>query len=237
MLTDFGHDRRETKYQLKDEVIKAVEVFSTWQGECVDTGKRMLLIRFKQCSRKTPCPFCDTQVKLRISVETKYIISQLQQVIDEQKLGLLCSGGEPTFEPHFQDTLVLLNDLNYSIANVETNGYNLLDLIKRVDPSKNVRYMYSPKIFKVSELEEEIERTKKLKEYEQVFIKLVYEDWEFINLYLSFLQELDINHRVFLMPEGATREDLIRNSPRVFDMAEKCKFNFSTRAHIIYGFI
>ena len=39
------------------------------------------------------------------------------------------------------------------------------------------------------------------------------------------------------MPEGKTREELINNSPKVFDVAEKYKTNFSSRDHIIYGFI
>ena len=61
---------------------------------------------------------------------------------------------------------------------------------------------------------------------------------EFNNRFLDFLTEIKFNNnRIFLMPEGKTREELINNSPKVFDVAEKYKTNFSSRDHIIYGFI
>jgi len=40
-----------------------------------------------------------------------------------------------------------------------------------------------------------------------------------------------------MMPEGVTRPDLIKNAEKVFDMCEKYKLNFSSRSHILYGFV
>lgn len=216
-------------------IVKGIECINTFQGEGPDVGKRMLLFRFKYCNKI--CPWCDTIVKMRVHQEAEYKIKDLQEIISKEKVGLLVTGGEPTLKPHFEETVTLLNDLDYPISNVETNGYALLDLLNRVSPSKNIHYMYSPKIFKISDLKEELERTKKLKDFNNVFIKLVYEDREFVKAYMSLLRELNINDRIYLMPEGITREDLIKNSPIVFDIAEKYKFNFSTRSHIIYGFV
>jgi len=79
--------------------------------------------------------------------------------------------------------------------------------------------------------------TKKIYINEKVYIKVVAEDKKFVHDYLKFLTSFNINDRVYLMPEGKTKDDLVNNSPCVFDMCEKYKFNFSSREHIIYGFI
>jgi hypothetical protein len=39
------------------------------------------------------------------------------------------------------------------------------------------------------------------------------------------------------MPEGVTRKDLIKNAPDVFDVCEKYNLSFSSRNHMIFGFI
>ena len=45
------------------------------------------------------------------------------------------------------------------------------------------------------------------------------------------------NHRIFLMPEGTTKEEILAHAPIVFDAAEKYKVNFTSRDHIIYNFL
>lgn len=220
--------------------IHIVENVITWQGE-IFIGVRMLLLRFQKCNRIEAgigCPWCDTAVKLRISQPSILSLKQIQNIISEQNCGLLITGGEPSFSVNFDETLLLLNEIsNYPVANVESNGCQLVELISRVDISKPVRFVYSPKIFTELELEEEIKRTEELKKYQQVFIKVVYENRQLIITYLEFLSKLDINQRVYLMPEGDTREKLIERAGEVFDACEKYKFNFSTRSHIIYGFV
>lgn len=219
-----------------NSTVKIIECISnTFQGEGPDSGQRMMLIRFKYCNKK--CKYCDTLLKMRISVEGDYKLEDLQNIIERERVGILISGGEISFGKHFDDTVNLLNNLNYPIANVESNGYNLQELISRIDKSKNINYMYSPKIFSEEELNNEIEKTNELKGNNNVYIKVVYQEDLLIKKYLEYLNKLDINQRVYLMPEGKTREELLKNSPKVFDAAEKYKFNFSSRTHIIYNFI
>ena len=79
--------------------------------------------------------------------------------------------------------------------------------------------------------------TEKLIKYPNVYFKVVYEDRDDVLWYLDWLSKLNVNQRVYLMIEGVTRVDLIKNSGAVFDACEKYKFNFSSRDHIIYGFI
>ena len=222
------------------QIVKLIECINTWQGECIDAGRQMLLCRFKYCNLS--CKYCDTLIKMRISKEAKYDIDDLQKEIIENNLGLLCTGGEPTIEKHIDDTITLLNKLKYPVANVETNGYGLLKLIDNVKDNDRVKYIYSPKIFNKKDLHKAIELIEALKSIsENVYIKIVYENNPLINKFLEVLfkdhQWLQWNHRIWLMPEGITRDDLLRNSKEVFDACEKYKCNFSSRMHIMFEFI
>lgn len=217
--------------------VKLIENFQSYQGEGPDSGRAMIILRFKTCNRK--CPWCDTSVKMRISAEAPYELQDIQETIYQTRSGILVTGGEPTVPKHFDDAVMLLNELDYPIANVETNGFNLLELISKVKSDK-VHYIYSPKIFSLGECNEAKKLTKEFLDNDSVYIKVVYEDNDRINSYLQFLdQEIDKTKtgKVWLMPEGVTRPDLIRNSEKLFDACEKYHFNFSSRNHIIFGFI
>jgi len=219
------------------EKVKLIECIKTWQGEGPDVGIAMLLCRFKYCNKH--CSFCDTLTKMRISQESEYKLKNLQQQIDSNILGLMITGGEPTIIKHFSDTVNLLNNLNYKIANVESNGYHLENLIKATNPLKNIHYIYSPKIFCEEDLQTEINNTTNLLKYHNCFIKIVYQkDNELLNEYIEWLdlQKKSYN-KIWIMPEGKTKEELIKNSNEIFDICEDYNFNFTSRDHIIYNFI
>lgn len=222
-----------------EKSVKLIENFVSWQGEGPDSGHSMIILRFKTCNLH--CPWCDTSVKMRISAEAPYLLSDIQRQINETNAGLLITGGEPTVPRHFDDTVTLLNDLKYPIANVESNGFNLFKLITEVPPSKPVRYLYSPKIFSTADIDDALDKIELFEPFPEVFVKLVYEKNDFIETFLKELTEnyskMTWQHRIWLMPEGTTRADLIRNSEGVFNACEKYRVNFSSRSHIIFGFI
>lgn len=222
-----------------EKEVRLIENFVSWQGEGPDSGRAMVILRFKTCNLK--CPWCDTAVKMRISAEAPYELSVIQETLYESKAGILVTGGEPTVDRHFKETVMLLNELDYPIANVETNGYKLLELLDEVDLNKPIKFIYSPKLFKESDVEDALTLTSLIEKYEQVNVKVVYEDKPIVKRYLDELsrnfQGMAWQHRIWLMPEGTTRADLIRNSQAVFDACEQYKFNFSSRSHIIFGFV
>jgi len=226
------------------DTVKLIEVFNTWQGEGPDAGRPMVILRFKLCNRK--CKWCDTQVKMRVCQEAEYPITQIQKIIDETKAGILITGGEPTFKPNYDQTVSLLQDLKYPVANVETNGYNLLNLVgdthNIVEDNQNIKFCYSPKIFNESDLDEAKYVSGGLFANPSVYFKVVYEKENQILLdaYLDFITKnttITKQHRLYLMPEGVTRVDLLRNAPMVFDACEKYRSCFSTRMHIMYEFV
>ena len=219
--------------------VKLIENFVSWQGEGPDSGRAMIILRFKSCNLK--CPWCDTSVKMRISAEAPYQLSSIQESIYKSKAGLLITGGEPTVKKHFEEAAMLLNELDFPVANVESNGHKLDELIQIVNPNARIKFMYSPKIFSRADLESAKSLTEKFMPITNVYFKLVYEDNPLIMEYMDYLRDycesLSWQHRVWVMPEGTTRVDLIRNAEKVFDVCERYKFNFSSRSHIIFGFV
>jgi len=220
--------------------VKLIENFVSWQGEGPDSGRSMIILRFKTCNRK--CSWCDTQVKMRVSAEASYNLTDIQETIFQRSAGLLITGGEPTVPKHFDECVSLLNDLQYPIANVETNGFKLSELIKAVHSNKPIKFMYSPKIFGANDEAQAKDTLEELQQYQNVYIKMVYEPdnkyfMDFMYYVADTARELITNQRVWLMPMGTNRADLIKNAGPVFDICERYNFNFSSRSHIIFGFV
>ncbi|MCK5614868.1 7-carboxy-7-deazaguanine synthase QueE [Candidatus Pacearchaeota archaeon] len=217
------------------ETVKLIEVITTFQGEGPDSGQRMLLCRFKKCNRN--CSWCDTAVKMRVEHEGIFHLTALQDIINNDKCGLMITGGEPTIPVQIDQTVNLLNKLDYPTANVETNGYRLMELISKVKPSKNVKYIWSPKIFNSADYDEAFSLLNDINDFPSVFIKLVYEDRLEVIEFLKVASGADINNRIYIMPKGITQEELLSNAPNVFDIAEEYQVNFSSRQHIIFNFV
>jgi organic radical activating enzyme len=217
--------------------VSLIENISTFQGEGPDSGRAMLLLRFKKCNMN--CEWCDTKVKMRNTMNSDYELDDIQKVLDERQLGVMVTGGEPTFLENYDSTVSLLNDLNYPIANVETNGCDLVELTREVKKEKNVKYIYSPKIFNQSDFNLEAAKCEEvLFGEENVYYKIVIDpSYEHYRIFLDFLSKNKVNDRVYLMAEGVTKEQLVKNSYLVFDLCEEFNFNFSSRTHIMYGFI
>lgn len=224
---------------MSEKSVKLIENFVSWQGEGPDSGQTMIILRFKNCNLK--CPWCDTAVKMRVSAEAPHLLSDIQETINERRAGILVTGGEPTIPRHIDDAVTLLTELEYPLANVESNGFNLEELVVRSPKSKNIHYMYSPKIFNAKDLKTAYEKTDSLLDFDDVYYKIVWEDNQLIRAYCGWLSSKVKGRRsasrIWLMPEGVTRADLIRNSSDTFDACERYKFNFSSRDHIIYGFV
>jgi len=229
--------------------IKLIECFRTFQGEGPDSGRAMLLLRFKTCNKD--CFFCDTKVKMRISQEGSYTIPQLQSKINEYRCGLMITGGEPTFTPHYNDTLNLLDNLEYKVANVETNGHKLIKLLSsKYLVDRPIKFIYSPKIFDEKTAFEARVLTNEILDNPKVYIKIPFIENPANIAYCKWLSD-EINERercgqclqhefdnkVWISTIGHTKELQKTNSANVMDACELYKFNFSGRTHIMYDFI
>lgn len=227
--------------ELHGKAVRLIECFKTWQGEGPDSGKNMLLLRFKYCNRA--CHFCDTAVKMRCSVEASYSLYQLQGVLKETKAGILLTGGEPTYSAQFEQSVHILNILDYPIANVESNGYALKELMEQVAKHKPVNFIFSPKIENSTDAYAAWKVAAELFEKypHNFYVKFLYRNTESDDVFLDRLSETanqySCHQNIYLMPLGDTKKLLIHNAPEVFDACEKYHFNFSSRTHVLFNFV
>ena len=221
------------------EVLNLIECGISWQGEGPDSGKRMLLLRFKRCNRN--CPYCDTQVKMRASHEFGISINEIQEIVDKEAVGIMITGGEPLFNLNYVNALKILSMVDCPLFNIETNGLRLQEALSvktlTKAPDNQVKFILSPKLFSQEDLDFYTNLVDEIQNDQRVYIKLVYEPTTFNNEFLDYVCSRFYHQRIYLMPEGKTRDELLQNSPIVFDMAERYKINFSSRDHIINNFI
>lgn len=226
-------------------VIKLIELSNTWQGEGPDTGRQMLLARFKYCDRH--CKWCDTWVRMHVTAEGSYNIDDINLKLSKIK-GLMITGGEPGYENsnkniyNFTYTKMLLNKCNYQVCNIETNGcniYKLIDFCKKECINKNIKIIYSPKIFTSEDLKDANEITTKIYQSDNnVYFKYVVDiDSPYTEQYIKKLGECFNKDRVYLMPKGISKEEIQKNLPICLDYADQYECNISTRLHIIHEFI
>jgi organic radical activating enzyme len=223
--------------------MKLIEVFNTYQGEGPDSGRQMTLIRFRKCDRvenKCACSWCDTLVKMRISAEADYDIDTISEMVRKTG-GLMITGGEPGYGNNISDTRTLLQMKGYDIANIETNGCNITNLCNFISDEnlhEKVKIIYSPKFFNPEETDIAIAKTKMVVGFPFVYIKVVDDKSVYVKDYLYEVTKMKVRKdQIWVMPEGDSLETSLENSKETFDLIEKYGVNFSSRNHIIFGFI
>lgn len=226
---------------MNNSKIKLIEVMNTFQGEGPDSGRQMLLVRFKRCQFR--CNFCDTEIKMQTSIEGEYSTDQINQALMKTK-GLMVTGGEPGFDSednkNFQQTMYLLKECNFEVANVETNGLQIEQFLSEIEQfvsDKNIKLIYSPKIFNIASLETEWQKIEKVINNPRVYLKIVPVNLPTETLCRRISTILDIpKHKVYLMPQGTTKEEIVSNWDKTINLADECGFNLSSRLHIVHNF-
>lgn len=229
-----------------------IELFNTIQGEGSTQGLPVTLIRYPACNLltidKKPCSFCDT-IRTMQQEPKSYTLENIYRLSNISR-NLLITGGEPTM--YNLSIIFLLTEL-YRNHNallpkkviVETNGYNLIDLIDRLhrnDPLLKIyKYVFSwsPKIWSDELFDRETKLLQQLSYFPDVEIKLVInpKDYEreesFIDLALG-VGGFD-KTRIWLMPLGGTYNELMVNLYPVIQLCHEWGVNLSPRLHIVFG--
>jgi 7-carboxy-7-deazaguanine synthase len=223
-----------------DKNIRLVELANTWQGEGPDTGRQMLIARFKHCNLH--CTYCDTWIKMKTTVEGSYSISDINSAL-EKTGGLMVTGGEPTLESksvrNLTSTLEMIDGCNYQTANIETNGCGIEILLNNMAIKKDrvVSVMYSPKIFSEQDYKEGIEKVKNVISHPSVYLKIVADKTQLTEYFIKEVCTLtNDKNKIYLMPMGTTNEEITSNWVYTIDLADECNINISTRMHIVHSF-
>lgn len=237
---------------MSDKKIPLIEKIMTWQGEGCNAGKRMLLVRFKHCS--CHCPFCDTWSKMNELTEDLYSIDEIIKQMEVESIeNLMITGGEPTLGGtrkdmwnNFESTVNMLTYIPFEYADIETNGYNIEDLlhqsikIMRYQFDKKINISYSPKFFKQSDVDEALKKCAYLTLYRPYYpiLKVVVADdlsRQFVNRLID--EKIYNPNYLYLMPLGTSDAEIKASFPGVVELATKLKCNISGRMHLTHDFV
>lgn len=246
---------------LTEKRIALIEKIPTWQGEGCNAGKRMLLVRFKYCNYH--CPFCDTWSKMTEGKEEFFSIEDIKKdMINEKINNLMITGGEPTLDKeraiinsgvttrvipsNLGSTLDMLTYVPFEHADIETNGYNIEDLLHRsikimaMQKNKYINISYSPKFFKDEDVDMHLKKCQYLSLYNEYspVLKVVVADDRSTNFVRKLINDrIYDSNKVYLMPLGDSNEAIQKSFPSVVTLAEELKCNISGRMHLTHNFV
>jgi len=225
--------RLETMIDLEAPVC---EVFCSIQGEGFNLGRPSVFVRFGGCNLK--CRFkdkaCDTPYAMVAKREDFKKVDDVVDLILRYNIQhIVFTGGEPLL---YQDFIInLLKQLPNHTFEVETNGtIPPKPFLKK----RCVIFNVSPKLKSSNQLNNIYDR----KRINHIALKQFPKDntiFKFVVVSEDDLTEINILQRkyryipIYLMPEGITRQDVIKHSPQVVKMCIDYGFNFSPREHII----
>lgn len=217
------------------------EIFYSIQGEGPFSGRPAIFVRFSGCNLrcKWAGSYCDTPYA-SWEPETNFItvdqiVRDIRATADQCKT-IILTGGEPTLQNNFAELCTRLAADEYEL-HLETNGLGPI-------PDTIAWIICSPKLADSTpvgtpfenqheqlrqQLHEDIQG-----DQPRLFLKLVItpkSDWSEIE---RLVTRTGIpRQRVFLMPEGCTREEVQSNSAWVAAKALELGYHFSHRLHIL----
>ena len=203
------------------------EVFFSIQGEGLNVGQQAIFVRFGNCNLK--CSWCDTKYTWDPKVRDNFDapLPEIFQKIRAESTQhnckhLVITGGEPMLQ---QDVISAIHSEfpDYYIE-VETNGsqevrcadaVNLFTVSCKTSNSGNAPYELKT-------------RGKKC-----VYKFVVCSEGDFAEIEKIIARYSLPPDKIFLMPEGVTRDELLGRHRFVAEQCEKKGYRFTTRLHVL----
>lgn len=200
------------------------EIFYSIQGEGLNAGKPAVFVRFGGCNLK--CVFCDSRFAWKsgecdnFSAPIEYVATEIKKY--PRTKHLVITGGEPMLQ---QDAIsAIRREFPDYYIEVETNG------------SQECRCCGDVNLFTVSYKTENSGNTAyelKTKNEKCVYKFVIRRKDDFAQIE-EIIQKYNLPaDKIFLMPEGVTRDEVLRKHQFVADFCSQRGFNFSTRLHIL----
>ena len=200
------------------------EIFHSIQGEGLNAGKPAVFVRFGNCNLK--CTFCDSRFTWyktesdNREVETVEVFAEIRKYSDCKHL--VITGGEPMLQ---QDAIsAIRREFPDYYIEVETNGsqecrcyddVNLFTVSYKTSNSGNAPYELKTKNDKCV----------------YKFVIRRKDDFDEISAVIKHYNLPP--DKIFLMPEGVTRDEVLRKHQFVADFCAQRGYNFSTRLQIL----
>lgn len=217
-----------------------VEIFETIQGEGINTGKPSVFVRLWGCNLR--CRFdgveCDTPYAVytekdkALQMHYQDVAKRIQSLKPKH---VVWTGGEPMmFQLFITNCIQTLNTSSKYTHEIETNGTIVLNY-----NTKNWIDFFNLSI--------KLKSSNQIKEYEDKrIVRLAIESYPFPKSIFKFvvmgeedMYEINYLHKhfpffkVYLMPQGRTREDVIKNSEIVVKNCIEYNYTYSPRLHIM----
>jgi 7-carboxy-7-deazaguanine synthase len=214
------------------------EIFYSLQGEGFLAGLPSVFIRLAGCPLR--CRWCDTKYAWDNKAGKDYSIEEiLQRIQGERSRFVVITGGEPMVNSGLAELAGKLKWLNKHIT-IETAGVTFIadmpcDLMSISPKLSNS----TPEKIGLAEAHEALRQdTDALRRlidnynYQLKFVVDSQDDLAEIEQTIEKLGNVDLA-RVMLMPQGATRDELLAKSPMVAEMCKQTGFAFCQRLQVL----
>ncbi len=206
--------------------MKVSEIFYSIQGEGFLAGVPSVFVRLAGCPLR--CKWCDTKYAWDNEAGNDYSIEEIIQTVQQGKSKfVVITGGEPMINPDLPQLVRKLKDLDKHIT-IETAGIAFI-------PTLPCDLMsISPKLSNAGARPEETILRKLIDnyKYQLKFVVDSQDDLAEIQQTIEKLGNVD-SDKVMLMPQGATRDELLAKSPMVAEMCKQTGFAFCQRLQIL----
>ncbi|MBN1392047.1 MAG: 7-carboxy-7-deazaguanine synthase QueE [Sedimentisphaerales bacterium] len=206
--------------------MKIVEIFYSLQGEGFLAGVPSMFVRLAGCPLR--CKWCDTKYAWDERSGKDYSIEDVCEEIQKWKSKyVVITGGEPMINRDLPELVQKLKSLGKHIT-IETAGIAFV-------PSLACDLMsISPKLSNAESTPEATILRKLIDNYKYQ-LKFVVEsegDLAEIHQTIKNIGNVDCD-KVMLMPQAATREELLGKSPMTAEMCRQTGFAFCQRLHVL----
>ena len=198
------------------------EIFQGIQGEGSTIGRPALFIRLAGCNLS--CDFCDSKYAMEEKGQNWSVDKVVSLIKDSPQKRVIFTGGEPMLQVDEIDEII--TRLYFNKFEIETNGTIMNNSIV----SKYLQFNISPKKGHINfDILADYLRT------EDSIFKFVIEKAEDIKYWQNMvIDSINIpKDRVYLMPEGIDKENMIDKSKNLAKECLKYGYNLSPRLQII----
>jgi 7-carboxy-7-deazaguanine synthase len=214
------------------------EIFYSLQGEGFLAGIPSVFVRLAGCPLR--CRWCDTKYAWTEEAGEDYRIEEIVQTIQRWTCKfIVITGGEPMTNSDLAELVRKLKELKKHIT-IETAGTTFIadmpcDLMS-ISPKLSNSTPDEPELAETHEaLRLDVAVLRKLIDnykYQLKFVVDSQDDLAEIQQTIEKLGNVD-SEKVMLMPQGATRDELLVKSPMVAEMCKRTGFAFCQRLQVL----
>jgi len=214
------------------------EIFYSLQGEGFFAGVPSVFVRLAGCPLR--CRWCDTKYAWDITAGANYSNTKIIQIVHKWHCKfVVITGGEPMIN---SDLPKLVQELkaNGKHITIETAGIaympdmpcDLMSISPKLSNSTptdaKLAATHNDSRLDVAVLRELIDNYK----YQLKFVVCSQDDMPEIQQTIEEIGNIDVE-KVMLMPQAATRDELLVKSPMVAEMCKSTGFAFCQRLHVL----